>query len=182
MVEDAERDLGWLIACEEAGRYLALTRELVRSLADTLQPLQSDPVLEVCAGNGELAHALAGEGMSVITADSTDPGRDAETVLASTRPQTVLGAFVPFDTGVDEAVLGSPSVQTYMVLNARIGGLLGSPSLWDRPDWQAIPQPEIARWMITRHDVWIPGHANGALQRHGEAWLFRRRDAPASPP
>jgi hypothetical protein len=87
----------------------------------------------------------------------------------------VLGSFVPFDAGVDEAVLNAPSVKRYLVLNARIAGVLGSKSLWNRSDWRAIPQPDVFRWMITRHDVWIPADGPDTLSQHGEAWQFHKQ-------
>ena len=92
--------------------------------------------------------------------------------LRQYQPATVLGCFVPFDSDVDRAVLASPCVQSYLVLGARLNGQLGSRELWETPGWSAIRLPRVARWMITRHDVWL-GAERGVLQ-HGEAWLFRR--------
>ena len=39
MVEEAEREAGWMVACEEAGRYLALNRELMGAT----NPQEADP-------------------------------------------------------------------------------------------------------------------------------------------
>ncbi len=100
----------------------------------------------------------------------------AEAALRRFQPAVVLGVFVPHDAGVDEAVLACPSVRHYMIINARIGGVLGSPSLWSAPGWKSEPLEDIRRWVITRHDVWL-GHAgekDGGVLHHGEAWHFAR--------
>ena len=186
----AERDAGWWVACEEAGRYLALNRELAGALAGVLGRRGHEPIVEVCAGDGALAAVLVAEGIHLIATDPNPPEGsgvvtlDAASALAQYRPAAVIGSFVPYDAGIDEAVLGCPSVRSYLVLNARVGGALGSSALWGHPDWVQEFLPDVSRWMITRQDVWIPppgdGDANSAtaVQQHGEAWLFRRRGDP----
>ena len=85
----------------------------------------------------------------------------------------ILGAapWVPADSGVDELVLASRSVQHYVTLNARVGGLYGSPSLWDDSNWKAVRLESVNRWMVTRHDVWISGREDNIQTiQHGEAW------------
>ncbi len=100
----------------------------------------------------------------------------APAALCHFRPAVVLGVFVPHDAGVDEAVLACPSVQHYVIVNARIGGAIGSPSLWNTPGWKSKPLDEVRRWMITRHDVWLghPGQENGDILQHGEVWHLGR--------
>jgi len=166
------------VACERAGLYLAPCRELVAALAALLGRLaRGGVVLEVCAGRGELAAALTEAGQGVLATDADPPAGSsvlrmtAGEALRRCRPRVVLGAFVPVDAGVDEAVLSCPSVEHYVLLNARIGGAFGSPALWRRPGWRAEPVAQIARWMITRHDVWLASPATRILT-HGEAWLL----------
>ena len=176
----AEQADGWLAVCEQAGAYLTVTRELVDALARQLQSLGGGPVLEVCAGRGQLATALTDQGVSIITTDSSSDGDgsvmqlDAAEALAAYQPAVVLGSFVPFDVGVDQAVLACRSVQHYVVLNARIGGQLGHSDLWRCADWCAQPLGKVSRWMITRHDVWL-GRPQRPIISHGEAWQFSRR-------
>jgi hypothetical protein len=93
--------------------------------------------------------------------------------LQKYRPGLVLGAFVPADAGVDEAVLACPSVRHYVLLGARIGGVFASAALWRDARWRARPLAEISRWMLTRHDVWLDDQQRRILQ-HGEAWQFSR--------
>ncbi len=181
-VARAEQGVGWLDQCDDAGRYLAVSRELVTALAEILRRLAGDGcVLEVGAGIGQLASCLSHGGVSVqatdVNASDQSPvlRMSAESALHQFRPSVVLGAFVPFDAGVDEAVLAFPTVQHYVVLNARLGGSLGASALWQAVDWSAEPLLDVSRWMITRHDIWA-GTAEGALLQRGEAWHFARRD------
>ncbi len=175
----AERGDGWLSVCEESGRFWVPTREFVAALAELLRSSGEGPIVEVCAGSGELAIALGAAGVEVVPTD-TDPPQGSGTVRTSAeealrryRPAVVLGSFIPFDAGVDEEVMRFPSVRHYVVLGARIGGLFGSNALWDNPHWAAEPLEEIGRWMLTRHDVWL-GLPDKPLLQHGEAWHLKR--------
>lgn len=176
----AERGEGWFAACERAGRYLVVTRGLADALARLLSALGPGPVLEVCAGRGELAAALRERGIDLVTTDAAPPACsavvrfDAVEALERFQPRTVIGCFVPAGTAVDEAVLGAPSVQQYLVIGARLNGQLGTSRLWSARGWQTEPLPEVTRLLLTRHDVWL-GEGRGVLGR-GEAWLFRRTD------
>jgi hypothetical protein len=183
-VAAAERAEGWLSACEDAGRFLVPCRELVVSLAHWLGSLGKGPVLEVCAGRGELAESLRAAGVRVVATDveaaeESTGGVErmaAEEALRRYRPRVVLGSFVPVDAGIDRLVMEFPSVRHYVVLGARLGGLLGSALLWQAAGWTARPLDAVARWMITRHDVWIDRQT---ILRHGEAWLFSKDDRSA---
>jgi hypothetical protein len=182
----AEQGSGWLDECDEAGRFLAVSRELVEALARALRRCAgSGPVLEVCAGSGELARALTALGVDVRATDAESPKRpevlclSAPAALHRFEPAVVLGVFVPYDAGVDEAVLACPSVRHYVIVNARIGGALGSPSLWTAPGWRSEPLDDIRRWVLTRHDIWR-GHAgrdSDLVLQHGEVWHFTRTAA-----
>lgn len=179
----AEADGGWLDACDDAGRFLAVSRELAEGLASALRRWAgSSPVLEVCAGSGVLARSLAALGARVQATDANPPEgskvlrMSARAALSHFRPAVVLGVFVPHDAGVDEAVLACPSVQHYVIVNARIGGALGSPSLWHMPGWTSEPLAEVRRWVLTRYDVWLghPRQGGGDILQHGEVWHFAR--------
>lgn len=182
----AEQGRGWLDDCDEAGRFLALSQELVDALSSVLRSFAKlGPVLEVCSGSGSLARALNTAGVDVRATDANPPHTaqrvcrmTAQAALNTFRPAVVLGSFVPHDAGVDEAVLACPSVQHYFVLNARIGGSCASWALWHAPGWHAQPAPHVGVWMITRHDVWL-GSTDAApgplISQHGEAWHFTRR-------
>jgi hypothetical protein len=184
----AEQADGWLSACVDSGRYLAPCAELVEPLAALLRRLAAGrPVLEVCAGHGELAAALSARGLSMRAVDAAPPAGAAveratvQDALRRYRPAVVLGVFVPIDAGVDPTVLACDDVAHYVVLGPRIGGLLGSWSLWNSPGWHAEPLQHIGRHMLTRHDVWI-GPGRREILRHGEAWHFRRASCSSQSP
>ena len=185
----AEQGTGWLDECIDAGRFLAASRELADALARILRRFaQGGPVLEVCAGSGVLARVLAARGVDVEATDAKPPEDGtvlrltAQAALKRFRPQVVLGVFVPHDAGVDEAVLACPSVRHYVIVNARIGGALGSASLRTLPGWRHEPLDDIGRWVLTRHDVWLGpvGTHRDEILQHGEVWHFAR--TPPAPP
>ena len=182
-IAQAERRDGWLSACEHNGRFLVPTHEFVMALAQFLRSVKADPILEVCAGRGELAEAIRSAKVPVVATDADPPPgspvvrASAEEALRRYRPAVVLGCFVPVDAGVDECVMGFPSVRHYVVLGARIGGLFGSGTLWRDRGWVAEPLDRLTRWMITRHDVWVDERT---IVQHGEAWLFTRKDRAPS--
>ena len=178
----AEQGDGWLSACERDGRFLIPTEQFVEALGQFLRRLEAGPVLEVCAGGGELAAALRATGVPVAATDADPPSgaavvrASAEEALRRYRPVVVLGCFVPVGAGVDPLVLGFPSVRHYVVLGARVGGVLGSPLLWRHPSWTAEPIEPLTRWMLTRHDAWIDRQT---ILRCGEAWHLRHRSVLA---
>ena len=178
-VAAAERGDGWLSACDDTDRFLLPNQQFVASLAELLRSLDSRPILEVCAGRGELAEALRWAGIPIVATDAEPAAGSAveraptEEALRRHRPAVVLGCFVPVDAGVDQAVLRFPSVRHYLVLGARLGGLLGSAALWRNPNWSARRLEQVSRWMLTRHDVWL-GMPRQPILQHGEAWHLRR--------
>lgn len=185
----AEQGGGWLDACDDAGRFLAVSRELVQALAQVLRRLAGNgPVLEVCAGAGALVRPLAALGVRLEATDIQPPAGaavlhlSARAALHRFQPAVVLGVFVPHDAGVDEAVLACPAVQHYVIVNARLGGALGSPALWHAPGWKSEPLDDIRRWVLTRHDVWLGDSRphGGDILQHGEVWHFTRAAAPPS--
>jgi hypothetical protein len=156
-----------------------LNRELVSALARQLGFLASVAILEVCAGDGRLAAELGSLGVDVRPTDVVRRpdgyvrALAAKEALAADQPSVVLGSFVPSGAGVDRAVMTAPSVRFYVVLNARIGGVYGGRALWDMPGWDAHRLPDVTKWMITRHDVWL-GEPGRPLIQHGEAWILKR--------
>jgi hypothetical protein len=180
-VAAAERGDGWLVACEEAGLYLAICRELVDALSAVLQPDDAEPILEVCAGTGALAAALRAAGVPVLATDSNPAGgfpvvrADAGESLQRYLTRKVVSVFAPIDSGVDQLVMSFPTVREYVVLGARIGGQFGSFTLWSDSSWTRTPLTDVTRWMIPRHDVVLPSNDRSPrIIQHGEAWQFLR--------
>jgi len=185
LIAAAEQGDGWLSDCIDSGRYLSPNRQLVDALAEFLMSLGQGAIVELCAGRGDLAEALVETGLAIAATDADPPAgspvvrADAREALKRYRPTVVLGSFVPVDAGVDRLAMQFPSVRHYVVLNARIGGLLGSNWLWQTTGWKADSLDQISRWMLTRHDVWL-GTPRRPILQHGEAWHFARRTDPAA--
>ena len=143
---------------------------------DLVEGLEAALVLDLDDGREALVHR--GHRLVATDADPPAPARviraSAEEALRRYRQAVVLGCFVPIDAGVDRWVLGFPSVRHYVVLGARIGGMLGSESLWQEPGWTAEPIEDVTRWMLTRHDVWIDRRTT---LRRGEAWHFEDKSS-----
>lgn len=172
-----ERGEGWLAHCADRRNYLVLNHEFVRALATSLRAFGPGPVLEVCSGDGALAASLRRSGVDVIATDSAQSTGPVERLtaaeaLAAYGPRVVLGGFVPADAGVDDLVLGAPSVVEYVALNARLWGEFGTAGLWTRAGWTATQLEQVSSWMISRHDVWLGDDV--APLRRGEAWRFSR--------
>lgn len=188
-VTEAEQAESWLLRCVANDTFLALNVSMVETLAAVLSALGDGPVLEVAAGRGELAAALAARKIDVIPTDASPPTADGYEVLALDaasavrrfRPGIVLGSFVPADCGAELHVLSSASVRHFITLNARLGWGYGSSALWQAQGWRRILLEDVTRFMVTRHDVWL-GNSRPLLQ-HGEAWLFsRERETSRSNP
>ena len=181
---DAERRDGWLPACEAAGRFFHVTVELADALAEVLRGLSEGPILEICAGRGELAAALRRRGCPVVATDAAlHDGAgvirlDAREALRRYRPTLVLGCFVPTGEQIDQAVLAQPEVRDYVILNARLGPTCGDSDLWNMDGWHARPLGRVAERLVTRHDVWL-GNGHEILRR-GEAWHLQKVGNPAS--
>ncbi len=173
---------GWLGKCERTGEYLVPNRQLVERLAAFLRGLSTRPIVEVCAGSGRLARALRQFGVEITPVDS-NPACGPAVVIATAadalrrfRPAVVLGCFVPVDSGVDAQVMQFPTVEHYVVLGARLGGVFGSMALWES-GWRAEPLEMLTRYMTTRHDVYL-GMPHKTILQHGEAWYFQRPGGP----
>jgi len=183
---EAEHGPGWFAACVEAGQYLVPSRSLIDTLAAVLGELSSGSgggggsgaIVEVCTGDGTLATALCEHDLEVIATDSHPPTDapverlDAEAALHRHQPRIVLGSFVPWDAGVNEAVLNSPSVQHYLLLHAMLSERDRIERLAKGDALRARRLPEVERWMLTRHDVWMG--PNTPPRTKGQAWVLSR--------
>jgi hypothetical protein len=158
-------------------QYLVLNRPFVETLARTVQKLNVDPIVEVCAGGGALTEALRSGGLTVTATDAAPPtsAKSVETCSAAQalqqhQPRLVIGSFVPQNAGIDATVLNHPSVGFYLVLNASFNQR--PVCQYCRADVKAYRLDALMRWMITRHDVWLD-HDREPLT-HGQAWLLAK--------
>jgi hypothetical protein len=177
-MRSAERADGWLLRCHERGAYLVRCREFVRALALLLGDTATGPILEVCAGDGGLARDLSRFGARVIATDiAAPPGggvirSDARDAIRRYAPASVLGSFVPIDLDLHGSISADSRVESVIALDATLAGDMGS--RWANPvrGWRASRLPQLERWMVTRHDVWLDDQR--PVLRHGQAWLLER--------
>ncbi len=175
-VVESEQHAGWMASCVDAEVYLVCCRQLVDALQLRLSSAPC-PLVEVCSGCVRLAVALRDCGVGIVATDIVPQSGKGVRVLSAQKaidyykPRTVLACFRPIDAGVDEAVMSSSSVTDYFVLQSRHNG--GQFHRFSDRGWHIEHVDDVAHWMITRDDVWIPNRENEVLQR-GEAWHLHR--------
>lgn len=173
----------WPEYCRARGIYHFPTREFVAALARFLRSRAAGPVLEIGAGNGLLADALAAEGIEVT---ATDPRvfpdipygprvltLNAQEALRRFPWPTVILCWPPIDCRLDEWVLAQPRVERLVLIDQMNLGVVGSPQLWERPDLRATRLEEADRYSLCRLD-YLADFDHGPLVRHSFAVCFER--------
>jgi len=170
LLRAAEKGIGgadsWLEWCEQRTVFFLPTIEFAQALAPVvggiIRPLTATaPVLEVCAGEGLLAEALRAEGLQIVATDA-DPSplarkrgverASAAEALETLEPVLVRGCWVPADSGVDSAVMASPTVKHYLVINHSVNGIVGSEALWTTPGWTSERLRSAERYALCKFD------------------------------
>lgn len=145
-----------------------LTQEYVDALAAYIAAARFEPVVEVGAGRGDLARALAARGVAVRASDDGSwlDGRlhwpvslpagvqhqDYVAALQSARPALVICAWMPGGEDWTPAFRACPSVQAYLLLGEARGGATGTPGSFDPPPpWSGANVDAISRWSVTRN-------------------------------
>jgi hypothetical protein len=176
-IEQTPLRSNWMLPCENEDTRLGLSSEFVTTLSDILRSLPN-PILEVGPRNSRLARVLADHGAPVRAVGTPAPQAAAsDRFNLDPMPEedsfpTVLNAFAPPDSGVHQDVMHDSSVQSYLVLTARVAGVFDSSTLSNQRGWNVQPLFDLQRWMLTRHDMYV---CDGRpLLRYGEAWLFQR--------
>ena len=175
-VEAAEQVEGWIAECDRAGVFLALNREFVSTLAEMLRCETS--VLEICAGNGELALALEAFGVHVIATDE-HPRSEHVLPLAAAEaierfsPELVLACFPPIHAGIEAAVCNARCVKSFLYIGPEWDGQVGTDALWNRPEWSICPLPHLERFLVSRLDYCVDFNKATHRRRAGAIWLKR---------
>ena len=182
-IEQAPLRSNWMLPCENEDTRLGLSKEFVQSLSDVLKSLPN-PILEVGPRHSRLSQVLSDYGAPVRTVGAHAPREKATTrfnvelMPDDVAHPTVLNAFAPPDSGLHQDIMHDSSVQSYLVLTARIAGVCDSFALWNQRGWRAQQLPMLQRWMLTQHDMYV---CDGRpLVRLGDAWLFQRTGPTAS--
>ncbi|MBV8550454.1 MAG: hypothetical protein JOY54_04085 [Acidobacteriaceae bacterium] len=155
-MEGAEQREGWLAWCRERHLFVACSEELVNALAAELRNA-SGPVLEIGAGNGELAEHLQEAGVEIIPTDWSPGSREvvsleARDALNRYRPETVLTSFLPVDAGIELDILKHPNVRRYVYVGPPVVGRPGPHCAWNVPGWRAEPLHNIEDVLLSRLD------------------------------
>jgi hypothetical protein len=165
------RGAAWLLP-QEWGRlafvHQFLTREFVDALADHLHSLNAAPVLEVGAGQGDLARHLRSRGVPIVATDDGSwldgrygwpQGLPADVVrlaytdaLRQYQPATVLCCWMPFGEDWTPAFRACPSVRAYVLVGEALGGSTGTRQAYSAPEpWRRESLDAIAALGITRN-------------------------------
>ena len=155
-MERAEQRDGWLAWCRKRHVSVACSMEFMHALACALGNADA-PVLEIGAGNGELAEHLQDAGVDMIPTDWS-PGSpavialEARDALRRYNPRVVLTSFVPADGGIERDILQYPSVHEYVYIGPLATGHRGLRSAWNVPGWKAERLHEVEEVLISRLD------------------------------
>lgn len=179
-MEAAERGDGWINWCDDAGVYIAPSREFVAELAAVIRCC-TEPVIEVAAGDGRLTAALSQNGCRVI---ASDPGSGARAVVRSTaaealaeyRPATVLACFPPVDADIELSVFRCGSVQDFIYIGPIINDRPGPESLWNAHGWKSQHLSRLNEVMLSRLD-YLGDFTRSTHRRRAAAMRFSRTPA-----
>lgn len=145
-----------------------LTQEYVDALAAHITATGLKPVIEVGAGRGDLARALARRGVEVRASDdgswldgrlrwptAVPAGVQRQgyvEALRSARPALVICGWMPRGEDWTPAFRACPSVRAYLLLGEARGGATGTPASFDTPPpWTGANVEAISRWSVTRN-------------------------------
>ena len=168
----------WIDYCRTREVFFLPTTEFACEVVRLVRALGAQRVVEICAGAGRLARALAQAGLS-LTATDPQGGEGVETLdvaaaLRKHRPDLVIAAWVPSDIRADRMVLEDDCVRWYLWINAEINGLLFSPDFQEIPGVRVRQLPELARWTVSRLD-YLSDFTCGHLVQHARVVLFERK-------
>lgn len=175
-MEAAERHDGWLAACDERQVYVVVNREFVAALASVFD--SGDAVLEVGAGGGELALALAEHGARVLATDPSPRAghvvkMSAAEALRQLAPRSVLAVFPPVDAGIEARILAAPSVERLVYIAPHWNGRVGIDAIWNRAAWTVSALPEVEQYLISRLD-YLADFTRATRRRRAGALCLKR--------
>jgi len=147
----------WLEYCEQRGIFHCLTMEFAARLADIISSLEPGNCVEVAAGDGALARALAHRGVPTV---ATDPHPRAEGIerlsaaeaIARHDPELVIACWPPLGAGIEMAVLRSPGVRHFIYIGQSINGQIGPQPMWSHPGWHYSLQTDLLAHSLCRYD------------------------------
>ncbi|MCF8009971.1 MAG: class I SAM-dependent methyltransferase [Clostridiales bacterium] len=175
--------------CNAFGIYQILNKEFNDTLADEIKKLQLNPILEVGAGNGELAKVLRKRGIDVYAVDSfkdslperalnkTDlPEKlDYRDAIDKYKPELIICSWMP--QGEDWTVYfrNIESVKAYILIG-EIDGRCGTrESFKEIPGWANHVLKEPNKWSMCRTDYGLDFDKPEIWWRHSQIIIYKRQ-------
>lgn len=174
-LDDPATRAGFVALCRARGIYHLPTVEFVITLASILKRLPG-PLLEVGAGQGDLARALRAAGVPIPATDNglwwpaplpDDVERSAVTAaLVRHRPGTVLCVWPPRGTNWPALFRALPAVRAYLLIGDGPRGMTGDAMSWSgAPGWRHRALPRLAALGRCRLDRGTARHTHALLVR-----------------
>lgn len=169
--------------CNTFGIYQILNREFNDALAEEIKELGLRPVLEVGAGDGELAAALRRRGIDLAAVDDyTEPLRertnrnrhlpermDYREALDIYKPQLVLCSWMPGGEDWTESFRAAGSVRAYILIGDDESILCTEPRGWRS---RVLKGPN--KWSLCRLDKGVDFSRPELWWRHSKVVIFEK--------
>jgi len=168
--------------CKTFGIYQILNREFNDALAEEIKKLELRPILEVGAGNGELAAVLRARGIELQTVDDysepltqravhgAQPEKmDYRAALRRYKPKLVLCSWMPDGENWMADFMACDSVQAFI--------LIGAADWLPRTDpagWRSRVLVEPNKWSLCRLDNGVDFERPDLWWRHSKVYIFEK--------
>ncbi|AGL01302.1 hypothetical protein [Desulfoscipio gibsoniae] len=169
--------------CSVFGIYQILNKEFNETLAAEVNDLNLSPVLEVGAGNGDLANVLRSRGVALAAVDNyteTLPqgywtnevmpeNMDYRAALKKYSPQLVICSWMPEGCDWTSDFRATSSVDAYILIGEEDKIIWG-----DYPGWHSRVLKEPNKWSLCRLDNGVDFERPELWWRHSKVVLFKR--------
>lgn len=169
--------------CDLFGIYQILNKEFNEALAAEVKKLGLHPILEVGAGNGDLAAVLRGRGVKLEAVDNYTglPGKeprfnvlkpenmDYRDALVKYKPQLVICSWMPQGCDWTRDFRATSSVAAYILIGEEDRVVWG-----DNPGWRSRVLKEPNKWSLCRLDNGVDFERPELWWRHSKVVLFER--------
>ncbi|WP_347490872.1 hypothetical protein [Desulfoscipio sp. XC116] len=169
--------------CLAFGIYQILNKEFNDALAAEINNLNFSPVLEVGAGNGELANVLHNRGVSLTAVDNYSESlpkgpwlyglmpvhMSCLDALKKYSPRLVICSWMPGGCDWTPAFRSAGSVDAYILIGEEDKNIWG-----DYPGWRSRVLKGPNKWSLCRLDNGVDFDKPELWWRHSKVVLFER--------
>mgnify|MGYP003885803469 CR=1 FL=1 len=143
----------WLGFCKDQGLYNVYNTEFVDALAREIKRLKDSPIVEICAGRGELSYQLKKRGIDIKPTDDYSGRLSKEGLverlshkraLEKYKPRVVLAAWIPHQV-IRFDVLDYPTVRYFIDIGESTWMPCGICDKWDRIYLENLDEYSICR-------------------------------------